>query len=1649
MQSTDELQQLEITALRSIYAEDFIDCPPPTVWKGAARLPEFIIRISQHADKVCLHLRIKLPKTYPTLTYPIFTIEKPIQGITPEQVVRLSHAVNIEAQKCKGSEMVFQIVTFVQEWLSDNVKPRVEVIGSLALQMTQRAMDEERARKQREAEDLQREQQRAAKETEELQAQIKDDAMRQLLAREEFKARNRAFSESTAVPVAGDTLTETFSTEIKANGVRFNTVKLFHPRNEGLGTVYLAEPVCDDVNTTLPLELLVVTFDTHYYTTSQGRKKIKQVEREIQRLASIRHPNLLSVLAVKLNLPHSHLHSSGGPPQLMVLSEQAPPLTLHDVLEDGEPLREGRATDYLRQILAALNAVHASGLMHRGITARCIGLATRSFYSQQQQQQQQMADAVDPPQTPQSLTQVASTKQVKLGKVCYETFLLDLHRSNEFGSSSKQTRIGGMIPEAWRSRDVQTESSLFYTRLRDIHAVGIVLMQMVMGLDVTERFEEVVSALVASSISTPLAQMARTMIEPPKKSHVTCLTLLAELADMSQTAVLRDVRTAPIAIEPMTKTPRQPPPPSSAYASYGYGTPPDSVTTDVFRGGVSATRPRHVSRWKEDWEELELLGRGAFGSVVKARNRIDGRIYAVKKIRLRTVQKDTKIFREVNALSRLSHRFVVRYYTTWVETSEVAPSAVASDESGAEDGDGDEDGLTSVPESSAGAGVGKLSGSGMMASGGFSIDLDDLDEISGSHSRSSFPSIHFSRSMTPESGESSGSGGGGGSARGGSGKNGSESGSSEEENGHLNNLFKKPRMGMTTAFGELMTPPPMVTRTLYIQMEFVERQTLKERVDEGISEGEAWRLFQQILDALVHMSTLGILHRDIKLTNIFIDLKGDCKVGDFGLATSSLAAVDPSDVSPHAVALDADMTLEVGTRLYIAPEVQSRNRGPRTRNHNKADMYSLGIVFFEMNYKFTTGAERIAVVEDLRKPGIFFPPSWDPQRRSQKEIITSLLQHNPDDRPTAAELSQSQLLPPKVEDEYFKGALKLIAKPDSPHLQVVLSSLFNQPPKPSRGFLYDYEADVPDHATLNDIVDERLSAIFRLRGAIDLEPPLLMPITDPEDLKNHATLIDSHGDVVMLPNNILVSFARLAARANAKRIKRFHIANVYRPQLTGHPKMLKSAVFDIITQDLKWGPIAASAEIISIANECLSSFPNLAVNYEIRISHAKIIELALSRLPPGQRSGVVDILHQPKSSASQKRALLLKKGLLRSTADELEILSDTDDDMDNLLARLEKISSAFVGLIQPFVDEIKRTVQYAVSTGVTRQIYFHPLMLGNHLQLFKDGVIVDVIRKNKPTESLATGGRYESLITRYSPLKTKADSVCAVGISIAVDKITSAIASYQNASLKTLVKENRSFGFWSPRRCDVYVVSYHPGYLQERLEVVTYLWQHNISADLMYESSLLDVEQENYADACAREGILFTVYPRPRTTGRREQAAFKVKSILKGSEYELSKQELVGWLQQQIAEQKRIDLSTSGVPTHSDGTSSTISAKEMVPPSSDVQLLLPFDTKKQRKHVKQLFLDRAFETGVQLKNSVQSGLPILAVDVPAAVFDAMRSGSWTTDEDAWKNVLNHFPSQNTTYAQQVRDAVAKRRAEGHRFMILFAVKEERVQLLML
>ncbi|KAG0006143.1 Eukaryotic translation initiation factor 2-alpha kinase [Modicella reniformis] len=74
------------------------------------------------------------------------------------------------------------------------------------------------------------------------------------------------------------------------------------------------------------------------------------------------------------------------------------------------------------------------------------------------------------------------------------------------------------------------------------------------------------------------------------------------------------------------------------------------------------------TRYKHDFVEVCKLGKGGFASVFRAKNKLDGIEYAIKKIRLRgTKMRYEKIFREIKFLARLDHKNVVRYYSSWLE----------------------------------------------------------------------------------------------------------------------------------------------------------------------------------------------------------------------------------------------------------------------------------------------------------------------------------------------------------------------------------------------------------------------------------------------------------------------------------------------------------------------------------------------------------------------------------------------------------------------------------------------------------------------------------------------------------------------------------------------------------------------------------------------------------------------------------------------------------------------------------------------------------------------------------------------------------------------------------------------------------------------
>jgi len=138
----------------------------------------------------------------------------------------------------------------------------------------------------------------------------------------------------------------------------------------------------------------------------------------------------------------------------------------------------------------------------------------------------------------------------------------------------------------------------------------------------------------------------------------------------------------------------------------------------------------------------------------------------------------------------------------------------------------------------------------------------------------------------------------------------------------------------------------------YLVMELVHGPALRAVIDQhpkGIKVETATVILRGVLDAMVAAHGANILHRDLKPGNVLLDLAGDelenlnvnqVKVTDFGLGVANEDAL-------RSIAQSASMDREdklVGTLAYMAPEL----RDGRQQADQRSDLYSIGVLFFEM-----------------------------------------------------------------------------------------------------------------------------------------------------------------------------------------------------------------------------------------------------------------------------------------------------------------------------------------------------------------------------------------------------------------------------------------------------------------------------------------------------------------------------------------------------------------------------------------------------------------------------------------------------------------------------------------------------------------------------
>ncbi|XKL63554.1 hypothetical protein PGB90_005918 [Kerria lacca] len=380
------------------------------------------------------------------------------------------------------------------------------------------------------------------------------------------------------------------------------------------------------------------------------------------------------------------------------------------------------------------------------------------------------------------------------------------------------------------------------------------------------------------------------------------------------------------------------------------------------------------SRYSSEYHELEFIARGGFGEVVKVQNKLDAGIYAIKKICLRycSINRFIRGLSEVQMLAKLNHPNIVSYKAAWLEPLitfqklQKKPSKALRDiENSESKKDNDSSDIIFLESDQ---------------SKNCETSSNNRDSFSSSDSNTGLTGDYCINSTNIVLGNNKSM--------------------SDFETYYFNdrNHQSKHECGQEWAI-------------LFIQMQLC-HQTLRHWLDErnmntnmatNVNIQESFNIFKEIVKGVEFIHSKGIVHHDIKPNNIFISKDGkEVQVGDFGLSCCLLHDACPDTPamnifsSPNCPVSVTHQPGEIGTKLYAAPEQLNGICD------FKSDLFSLGILLFELIYPFHTNMERIEEINKLRN-GVL-PSDLEEKFPNTAQLIKRLVSRNTNNRPTGSEL---------------------------------------------------------------------------------------------------------------------------------------------------------------------------------------------------------------------------------------------------------------------------------------------------------------------------------------------------------------------------------------------------------------------------------------------------------------------------------------------------------------------------------------------------------------------------------------------------------------------------------------------------------------------
>ncbi|KAF2750068.1 kinase-like protein [Sporormia fimetaria CBS 119925] len=1528
-----QAQEDELEVLKAIYMDDFEEVEAKGAW---SKTTDRVLRLKLKAfssDDPAVTLSAKLTATYPK-SLPELTLENPSK-LRQKTLQRLKELLKTRPKELVGEVMIHDIATAIQDILEDDIALR-ENDGAFDNLEAERAVHEAAAAElaKKHEQELQKKRDEEKIEEERALQQMVNDELRRKGAMAKRKAKG-----------TGHTPTSYFPDTHLASIISFERVVLVQHDGkdyecsavEGL-LHYRNGPITEELLVKpvgIPEGITLMAKRARVggenpNTHVQLKKAITEFEEEIEDIKRLRQPNILSVFDFKIH----QLEDSSW--EVYVLTEYLSRGSLGDKLEDDGEIAVPRVRSWTIELLEALDFYHRNGVVHKRIHPHNVLLRKSS----------------------------TGSMSVKLADAGFQD---SLHRLKD--AAYGEQPAPSLRSDYWVAAELAHDNRR--TRKTDVWDLGVVFLQMLFGLDAPQKYNSPKDLSDFLRCSEPLQEIMRKFFKPDPKKRPSAF-------DLIPCEFLRD--DVPVHEEPPT-------PIRSRHSS-------TSLPLVGMRRESSVGVGSSFSRYASDWVEAGRLGKGGYGEVVRARNKLDGRIYAIKKIRQKTASALTEVLSEVMLLSRLNHPCVVRYYTAWPE-EEFSRADETEDETSTTFTGGDSESGSDHSDTEDGSNA------------DFTRSTGGLDFVSNSHR------ITF----------------------------GSDDEFEDEDDGVVfgsdtegEDDTRSPLVRKRTESSSYQARP---TRTiLYIQMEFCEKQTLRDLIRRDLYEDpdEYWRLFRQMLEGLAHVHSHGIIHRDLKPDNIFIDVAKIPKIGDFGLATSGQYQRADRRVPSSNHTDGGDMTRSIGTALYVAPELRSTVAGNYT---DKVDMYSMGIIFFEMCYPLKTAMERDYVIRQLRERKHSLPPDFEtPEKALQGSIITSLINHRPSERPSCAELLRSGKVPLQIQDESVKEALKALSDRDSPHYAKMMAALFSQKPDTqAKDFAWDLgtgpaaQGIKANDVLLQNLVKDRLAMVFRGHGAVEVQRQLLVPWSSHYANNNVVKLFDPSGTLVQLPYDLTLPYARSIGRGASAIEKTFTIGSVYRDSYTGGaPRSNGEADFDILSQD-DLDLALKEAEVLKVIDEVIEEFPSLtSIPMCFHLNHSDLLDLVMDfcRISAPQRPAVKEVLSKLNIQHFnwQKIRNELRAPEIGVSSTSLDDLARFDwrDAPDKAFSKLRRIFEGTKHLDRTYsiFTHLSSVVNYTKHWKVKRKVYISPLSSFND-KFYQGGVLFQCVFDTKKREVLAAGGRYDKLIEEYRPKgqgqPQPSAGYHAVGMNLGWDRLVNSMARFlkkpeKAAFLKKNTEEDTPAVSWMPRRCDCLVASFDVSVLRSSgVKMVAELIDRGFTAELAVQSHSIDDLMRHYRDD--RHSWLIVI----RHNVAPDKPDLKVRSLAKKEDTDLRTSDLFLYLRNEFRERETREGGAAQRFNKASAASKTVSSAA----KSNVDVLMAHH--RSKKSNKWSIVEAAQARSEELLTAFR-GAPIAAIETKDETLNLIRE-TRLSDPDGWRRAIQSVTMNERQYLHELHGLLLK------------------------